>query len=41
MYKIFFLFVMFTLLWSSDEPIKCQQQNILAKHTGHYTNTEL
>lgn len=41
MYKIFFLFVMFTSLWSSDKPIECQQQNILAKYTGYYTNTAL
>lgn len=41
MYKIFFLFVIFTSLWSADEPIECQQLNILAKHTGHFTNQVL
>lgn len=41
MYKIFFLFVMFTSLWSLDEPIECQQQNVLAKYTGHYTDKDL
>lgn len=41
MYKIFFLFVMFTSLWSSDKPIECQQQNGLAKYSGHYTDEDL
>ena len=35
------LFILFISLWSSDEPIKCQQQNILAKYAGHYTDKDL
>jgi hypothetical protein len=42
MYKIFFVFLLLLApLWSSDELIECQQQNVLAKYTGHYSNTKL
>ncbi len=42
MQKILLVVLMlFTSLLSSDEPIECQQQNVLAKYTGHYSNTKL
>lgn len=42
MQKILFVFLMLlTYLWSSVKSIECQQQNILANDTGHYTNKVL
>jgi hypothetical protein len=42
MQKILFVFLLLlTALWSSDEPIECQQQNVLVKYTGHYTDKDL